>query len=96
MFFKVFAYCCFYSIKHYTVTTNTDQRCVGFKFCQHMVVGVVGVEAVQHTRVVGGNGPNLLDDIKGYTGALNHLYRRGHRVVFNGSAVVGTDIYVNA
>jgi len=59
-------------------------------------MGVVAIEANQDALKVFGYVVHLRDDLGRNAGALYHLDAGGHGVGFNSSAVVGTDINVNA
>ena len=83
-------------IKHDAITAGSDQRGVGVEFGEDVVVGVVGVQANENPLVVLSDGMHLFDDVGGDAGTLDHLNPRGHRVGFNGGAVVGADVDVEA
>lgn len=84
------------SIKYHTVASDCCQWGIGLQLREHMVMGVVAIEANKDLFFAVRALADLVDDFLGNARTLNHLDSARHGVFQDRLAVVFTDINVNA
>ena len=78
------------------VAARDNKRGVGLEFGKDVVVGMVRIQADQNALVALGLVVDLVNDLWGDGGALDHVDAVGHGVGLDGRAVVGADVNVDA
>ncbi len=83
-------------VEGHAVAAHGGERRIGFQLSQHVLMGVVAVQAHQHALPAHCFGLDLSDHIGCDAGALDHRDSLRHGVRVDRLAVVGADVNINS
>ena len=65
-----------HGVEDHTLTTDCDERCICLQFHQHVIMGVIEIEANQNPLITRCNPPDLVHDLRVDAGPFDHLNSR--------------------